>query len=142
MRRIATVLDVRPADLLTTATIAEFEDELEPFFPDALADLAKPLKARNLAYYRVKSSRLDLAGVRNERVILVDQSKAAIEARKIGDILMLQLSAGDGKPRVVRVLRQFIPPRLLTTNHGGTNTSFALDATEFRVEIKGIMQEG
>ena len=85
MRKIATALDVRPAELLETATIAEFEDEVEVFLPDALGDLAAPLKARNLAYFRVKTDALTLADMPRERVILVDQSEKAIAARKTGD---------------------------------------------------------
>lgn len=142
MRRVAKALGVRPADLISVAVLAELEDEVEPFFPDALEELAGPLKARNLAYYRVKTDAVNLAGVPRERVILVDQSEKAIEGRKTGDLLLIQVSAAGERRKNVRLVRQFVAPRLLTTNHGGNNTSFGLDEKSFRVEIKGVMQHG
>jgi transcriptional regulator with XRE-family HTH domain len=138
MRRIAKGLGCRPADLLTVAIMAEFENEVVPFFPDAMQDLAKPLKARNLAYFRVKTDALTLADVPREMVILVDQSEKAINERKTGDILLLQVTGQNSKRRSVRLVRQYVAPRMLTTNRAGTNVSFGLDEQAFNVEIKGV----
>jgi transcriptional regulator with XRE-family HTH domain len=140
MRRLAKALHCKPADLLTIAVMAEFDNEVEPFFPEALEELAAPLRSRNLGYYRVKTDALALADVPRERVVLVDHSDKAIESRKTGDILLLQITGTGGRRRNVRLLRQFLAPRILTTNRPGTNTAFALDEAAFRVEIKGVLQ--
>lgn len=137
MRRIAHALDVGPADLLDVATRAEFSDEVEPYLPEASADLARPLRARSLRYYRVKRPSVDLAGVPRGKVILVDQSANAIKAVKTGDIVLVEVTFDDGEP--ISVLRQFLAPTLLTTNRHGRNTSFSTDGEEFGVAIKGVM---
>lgn len=140
MRRIAKALDVRPSDLLSTATIAEFETELQPYLPEASHELAGPLSARDLSYFKVLGASLDRAGITKGKVILVDRSRAAIEARKTGDILVVEVQPRDGdRPRKLLILRQFIAPALLTTNRFGLNVSFAIDTPDFVVAIKGVM---
>jgi transcriptional regulator with XRE-family HTH domain len=142
MRRLAHVLEVEPADLLASA-IAEIRgDDVEPYFPDASAELAEPLRRRNLAYYRVKTDAVALAGHVTGTVILVDMSEAAIEARKTGDVLLVQVSGAGEQKICARLLRLYVAPRLLTTNRLGRNPSFGLDEPGFGVEIKGVIVAG
>jgi len=138
MRRIAPALDVEPPDLLETATRAEFgEDEFEAYLPEASDDLARPLKARNLRYLRVKRPSLELIGLPRGKVILVDQSKQATKHPRTGDVLQLELTFPDGNK--ARVLRQFLAPALATTNRRGRNTSFSLEGEDFSVAVVGVM---
>jgi transcriptional regulator with XRE-family HTH domain len=139
MRKIAKALDVEPGDLLATATIADFQNDVEPYFPEAMQDLAGPLKARNLSYFRVKTGAVSLAGAPPNALRLVDCSEAAIEGRKTGDLLIVQVSAVGDRKRTFRVIRVFVAPTLLTTNKVGRNMSFTTDETAFHVEILGVV---
>lgn len=137
MRRIARALDVEPADLLATATRAEFADDLKPYLPEASDDLAKPLKARNLRYSKVLRPSLELAGIPRGKIILVDYSPSAVKAVRTGDLVVVALQFTEGDP--VLLLRQFVAPSLLTTNRRGRNTSFSLEGEEFGVTLKGVV---
>lgn len=140
MRKLAKALGCQPGDLLATATVAEFQNDVEPFFPEAMQELAAPLKARNLSYFRVKTEAVSLAGAPAGSVRLVDLSDEAIAARKTGDLLIVKVSDGVDRKRTFRLIRQYVAPRILTTNRPGRNTSFALDEAPFEVEIKGVVQ--
>lgn len=137
MRRIARALDVEPADLLAAATRAEFDNDLEVYLPEASGDLAKPLNARHLRYFKVLRPSVELAGIPRGKIILVDHSPATLKAKRTGDVLALQLTFEDGD--TVLLLRQYVAPALMTTNRNGRNTSFALDGEDFSVAIKGVV---
>jgi transcriptional regulator with XRE-family HTH domain len=137
MRRIARALDVEPADLLAAATRAEFENELQAYLPEASDDLAKPLKARNLRYFKAMRPSVELAGVPRGKIILVDFSPTALKAVRTGDLVAVQLTFPDGES--VQLLRQFIAPSLLTTNRRGRNTSFSFEGEQFEVALRGVV---
>lgn len=137
MKRIAAALDVDPADLLEVATKASFRDEVEPFLPDALRDIAKPLKARALRYFTVLRGSVELAGIAKGKVVLVDGSVDALAQLRTGDCVLVQIDFGEGRP--VRVLRQFVAPSLLTTNRKGRNTSFSTEGETFGVKVLGVV---
>lgn len=137
MRRIAAALGVDPADLLEMATRASFEDEVEPFLPEALSDLARPLQARSLRYYRVKKGSLELTGLTKGKIILADHSDDVRASPKAGDVLIVEISSPSEPP--VRLLRQFLPPALLTTNREGRNTSINMTGEAFAVRVLGVV---
>lgn len=137
MKRIAAALDVEPADLLAVAARAEFRNEVEPYLPDAGDEISKPLDWRGLRFLKVVSHAVELTGIDAGKVILVDQSPAAIAARKSGDIVVLELAFPNGDK--VRVIRQFLAPALLTTNRRSRNTSFSLGERDFDAKIVGIL---
>jgi transcriptional regulator with XRE-family HTH domain len=143
MRRVAKALDVRATELLELATAAELENDVETYLPDASLEMARPLSARNLSYYRIIGRSLERADMPPGRIILVDGSAEAIKARKNGDVLLIEVRIRDGgrSSGVVRVLRQYLAPALATTNHSGVNVSFSLDrtGTHFDAKVAGVM---
>lgn len=140
MKRLAKVLQVRPADLLEAATLAEFENDVEPHLIEASEDLARPLASRKLAYWRIIGRPLERVGLGPGKIILVDSSAQAIKSRKSGDVLLIEVKARGNRGPTLRILRQFLAPTLVTTNHSGTNTSFTLDERyAFEARILGVV---
>src|SRR5262245_56366423 len=81
MRTLAKDLSGRPADLLVSV-VTEFEDEVEPYFPNAADNLVGPLRKRGLACFKVMTDALSLAGIPPGSIHLVDTSVDGIAARK------------------------------------------------------------
>jgi transcriptional regulator with XRE-family HTH domain len=141
MRRIAKALGVRPTELLAAATLAEFEDEVEPYIPE-VADLVKPLKRLKLFYYRVIANSVDRAGMPAGKIALFDMSDATVKARKTGDIVLVRIHAREDMRKGVMLIRQYVAPGLLLTNRPGMNTVFNETGESFEVTVKAVMVDG
>jgi hypothetical protein len=74
-------------------------------------------------------------GLRAGHHILVDETEDAIAERRAGDTLLIRVTAPN-----ILILRQFVPPALLTTNRFGPhNTTLKLLDRTVRPAIVGVM---
>lgn len=139
MRKIATALEVTPADLIQSPTLAEFRDEAAVYLSPTAEHLLRPLRGRALAFMTVSTDSLLNLGIKPGDVKLFDLSPEAVNGVTTGDVVVAQLY--DSKELLVAktVIRQFIAPGLLTTNRPTTNVAFTLINANFEAVIKGVL---
>ena len=144
MRRISQVLDCSPNDLLREAARAELTNDVEPYLPEAMSEISAPLAAKNLFYYKVISSVVAHAGIERGKLVLIDKSPEAIEARSSGDIVLLRARRdGDGERTGYLLIRQYLAPDLFVTNRAGRNSVFREhDEDGFTVTVRGVVVPG
>lgn len=145
MQKIAAALQVAPSDLLPEAALAEFREDAEPYIPEGNAEMASSLLALGFSYYKVKTSCLSQAGLPPGKVVLIDGTAAGVEGRRTGDIVLAQASyISDPKQPLcaVIILRQFVAPGLLITNHIGSNTIRSIDSPDVKIVIMGVVRQG
>lgn len=139
MRRLATVFDVHPIDLLTTAVAAEVQDDVELYQPEAEETVVIAMHKRGLYTYKVKRAVVDEAGVKSGSVIVVDTQPTAVAAVKSGDVVIARVRTRSGESSGL-VLRRFLAPNLLTTHRTkGRDVSMKLSDPEFEIDIVGVM---
>ena len=142
MQRLASALQVEPADLLATALTAGLSEDAAPYVPRDTAISSAALAQRGLAHFLVKSPVVELAGVPAGTVILIDMTPDAAKNLKTGDIVVAQVYDNDDALKATTIVRQFVAPALLTTNRHGTNTAFNMADAPFDVSIKGVRIPG
>lgn len=138
MRRIARALNVAPSDLIATATMAEFNEDIEPYRHAERPESDIALQRLGLAFFRVTSDVVELAGIHAGRVILIDMRPAAVAAVRTGDIVVAQVYAKADLLTARTVVRQFVAPSLLTTNRRGNNMAIQMDGLDYEAAIKGV----
>lgn len=114
---LAIALGVKPADLIETILAVDLQNEFEPVemvMSDALVKLG-------IRAYRVTSDSVERAGIPDGALVLLHCSAEAINTLAPGDLVAVEAVNEDGES--VRVLRQYLPPDLVTTNRNGTNIS-------------------
>ena len=97
---LAIALGVKPADLIETILAVDLQNERA---------------------YRVTSDSVERAGIPDGALVLLHCSAEAINTLAPGDLVAVEAVNEDGES--VRVLRQYLPPDLVTTNRNGTNIS-------------------
>lgn len=93
------------------------------------------LKRRGISFYRVVSDVLNEAGIVKGGTVAVDQSTNQISEINPGDAIVIRV------PKMsILLLRQFIPPFLLTTNQiGPYNTTLKLNDLSIAPELVGVV---
>jgi len=121
--KIARAIDVTIAELVGEETAARLTaNEATPYKPDDDDPFARLLDAQHdRKLFQAASDVLDGLGIRAGDVLLVDCSRAAIGAPKSLSVVIAEHTPEDagGEPRTL--LRQFVPPGLLTTNSTENN---------------------
>lgn len=133
---IARAMECAPGDLLVSPIATSGQSEVEPADdPDGLPSIAETIGHRGLRLYRVLAESLADIGVRAGALIWVDETESAISARKAGDVLLVRLLTPG-----ILILRQFLPPNLLTTNaFGPSNSTLKLDDRTIKSAIVGVL---
>lgn len=133
---IARALECSPGDLLVSVLPASMQNEVEvASVPVGLPSMADLLGHRSIRAYLVLADTLAAIGIRAGAMIWADETEAAIKARVAGDALLIRLQTPG-----ILILRQFLPPALLTTNRfGPTNTSFKIDDRTIKSSIIGVI---
>ncbi len=136
MRELAKGLDVRPADLISAITLADFSDEVEPalYGPETMQ---QSLQTLGIKSYTVISDSVELAGYPATSPILVNEAPQSPEGLKTGDIVLATVSEVDDNTESFMIIRQFIAPKILITNREGSNLALNLDDDDLVIEIVG-----
>lgn len=117
LQRLAEALGVRPADLISAVTAVEMANELIQVDSPGINSA---LKSIGLSTWRVTADSLNRIGVAPGSVVLVREIDGTLDDVNPGSIVVLE--APDG----ARLIRQFLPPSLVTTNRAGTNIAIDL----------------
>lgn len=135
LTKIATALHCDPADLVASG-LADAASDAEPAdSPAGLPRLADLLGKKGLRLYRVLTEVLADAGIRRGEQIVVDETEAAIAARRAGDVLIVKTETPN-----LLLLRQYLPPRLLVTNRfGADNSTLKLDDKTIPLAVLGVV---
>lgn len=131
---LAVGLGCSPSDLIVNAITTLNRDEVVP--ADIDIESLKTAIARNgLTVYRVVSSSLSEIGITAGLLITVDQSAEAIAGIGDGDVVLVQLACPS-----IKILRQFLRPRLLVTNaDSGANTTLRTNDRSISLQILGVV---
>ena len=141
MQRIAKALDCQPSDLMATATLAEFQEEITPYDPPPLfASSTRALASKGLGYFTIKADSVSQLGIAPGDIVLIDMSQKAVDGVKTGDVVIAQLYHPDPQVMQARtVVRQFIAPNLLVTNRPSNNLVVTMVNEAFEAHIKGVV---
>jgi transcriptional regulator with XRE-family HTH domain len=126
---LAEALGVQPADLIESVLAVDLRDEFEPVVTVVSSALIK-LGAKA---YRVTADSVERAGIKNGDIVLLISTPEAVNTLIPGDFVAVEAENEDGNH--VRILRQFLPPDLLTTNRNGTNLSVRISDTPHALRI-------
>lgn len=129
LKMLAEALGVQPADLIESILAIDLTNELEPV--DTVMSAA--LVTLGIKTYRVTADSVERAGIRRGSLVLFHTAPDAIHSLTAGDFVAVDAENEDGEH--VLVLRQFLPPDLLTTNRDGTNLSTRLTDTPHALRI-------
>lgn len=136
MRRIATALNVHPAELLDAAVLAEVCDDVcAESLPD-LAHVISALKARKMGFYRVLTDVVSDAGSPQGSLILADHDPESIGRAKTGDLVIAQVEHDTHSALVLRVLVQ---PDLLVTNRSVSNVAMKMRGDGLRTRLVAVV---
>lgn len=93
------------------------------------------LKKRGVVFYRVVSDVLSEAGIVRGATIAVDQTSTSISEKKPGDAVVTRVMNSG-----ILLLRQYLPPSLLTTNQiGSYAVTIKLTDPSVQIEIIGVV---
>lgn len=138
MRRIATALEVEPADLLECATFVNLEDEVQALAGVIGRTIISAIEERDLLILKVTGRQLQNLDIGPGAEAVFKTSPKDISSVSTGDVVLVKVTRlSDGKS--ARILRQFIAPNILTTNRKGRNVTISLDEPKFNVEIIGVL---
>lgn len=120
-----------------TASERGFAEDVEPYQPgpDDLLVVA-PKRRQNVDPWLVKTSVLDLLGIRPGDVVLIDISGEAVEGVQPLQAVVAQFYGPD--MTATTIMRQFVPPSLLITNSSQKN-EVPLNIDKDDVHIKGVV---
>lgn len=139
MRRIAKALEVPPADLLAAVTLAELGEDVSAYSHAGFAELSPSLSRLGLASYSVIGAAVARTGIGPGKKILVDSTETRLAALAPGDIVLAEVSDPGQPGDTVRILRQYMPPGILTTNRQGRNVALDLDNPDVDIRIVGVV---
>lgn len=134
--KIAQALEASVSDILKAAAPPP-GDDVQPANDTASLPpgVAASLRSRGIRLYRVHTDAVADAGIEPGMILAVDETTAAIEGRAAGDILLVRVRVPGAL-----LLRQFLPPALLTTNRVSVrNESFKLTDQTIGVTIVGVV---
>lgn len=135
LAKLAEIFDCSMADLLVGGITAETEPDAALAVPGPGAPRVSAAAMRRGRLYCVLTDVLAETGLRIGHHILVDETESAISERRAGDTLLLRVKTPN-----ILILRQFIPPALLTTNRFGPhNTTLKLYDRTVGLGIVGVM---
>jgi DNA-binding XRE family transcriptional regulator len=135
MARIAEALGCTAADLLPVALAAESKPDIEDVALDPV--LASGMASRGLKAYKVAGRSVVGAGIAPGDTVIVDESRAAIDAAKTGDIVLVRL----GPERVVALRALYVGEgiSLLLTVRAGANLTVSTNDPAVKPEITGVV---
>lgn len=145
--KIASALGQPVADVLGVADGSRIAgpagglaEEAEAF--DVAGDesiVVRPKAGDNVMTYRIRSSAVESAGIRDGDIVFVDISQAAVDGIKPLQCVIAQVYDRSGGPMgsATTVVRQFVPPSLLITNRPGRNEVMNIETDD--VAIKGVI---
>jgi len=135
LAKLAEIFDCSMSDLLVGGITAETEPDATLAVPGPGTPRVSAAAQRRGGLYRVLTEVLAETGLRAGHHILVDETEDAIAERRAGDTLLIRVTAPN-----ILILRQFVPPALLTTNRFGPhNTTLKLLDRTVRPAIVGVM---
>jgi transcriptional regulator with XRE-family HTH domain len=138
--RIAEVLGVPLADLIgqKDSERSGFAEDLVPYQP-APGDRLAGLAGDSVFLYTVATDAIDLAGFPRGMIVQVNESRRhLVKPLQAVHVLYHPPSAPD---QAVRLLRLFVPPRLLITNSSVMNPP-PLDTERDNATIMGVVEGG
>ena len=138
MEKIAEALGCSPADLIANAVAAEIVDEVEAATIDPT--IAAGMASRGLKAYRVLARSVMLAGILPGETIMVDESPAALEKVKSGDIVLVEMGAPPS--RLLRGIYVTQEGSLLLTVRRGANLTVSTDDPIAQPVIVGVVIRG
>lgn len=135
MHQIAQVLGVAPADLLPQAQISDLVADVELDLTAGNSDpLIRTLLAEGYSAYKVLTDAVIEAGYTPGMRIVARNRNGA----QAGDCVIAQAErAWDGKRTLI--LRQYLPPAILTTNRLRGNVVFNYREPTLAVQIVGVV---
>lgn len=139
LRRLAKALDVEPAELIASVTIAELSEEAVPYEPPETKAVTGALARRNLVFWRIESDSLEQLEIRTGAIRLFDMNAAAVGAVQTGDVVIVQCEDVRRPGRARTLVRQFVAPNLLVTNRRSGNSVVTLLNDAFEGHIRGVM---
>lgn len=131
LNMLAEALNVRVADLIEAVLAVDLKNELVPVEVILSASLVKV----GFSAYRVTSDSVSRVGIKENDVVLVGGTRELLSSLTAGDIVAVEATTDDDEK--VWVIRQFLPPNLVTTNRDGTNLSINLDDPTVDCRIVG-----
>lgn len=135
MQKLAKAFECSAADLLDYAMLSATDDDVAEAELGKLGPLAAAIARRGLKTYDVVGSSVVNLGVKPGDTIAVDTGSEAIASIKTGDVVLVEITG----QRKALVLRQFIAPGLLVTNHNGNNLAVSLSNTSLRPKVLGVV---
>lgn len=138
MQKIATALNVTPADLLDSAALAELDDDVIPAQHRANG-ASRALERRNIKLYEVVGTSITDSGIVPQARIAVDQDPQAIADRQTGQIVLCKIAPRMEPEQSYLALRVWIAPNMVVTNRPGSNLATKLDDPTLAVEIVGVI---
>ena len=135
MRKFAKALGVAPGDLFDTVTLASIQPDVEVEL-EGNDELLRPLFRLSITPCRVLTDAVERAGVAPGSRILIN-GQAKIDDSAPGSIVAVEITRADGSRTIV--LRQFIPPAILTTNRTGANSAMSLDDPDLAMRYIGTV---
>jgi transcriptional regulator with XRE-family HTH domain len=140
MNRLAKALGVNPIDLLSTALVAEVQDDVEVHDKGTDPSIMAAIKARGLHTYRVLTNVVDTVGLVPGAVVVVDTTQATVQGLRCGNVVIARIKVKE-TGQTACVLRRFLYPNLLTTHRlAGRDVSLKLGDPDFEIEILGVVQ--
>lgn len=136
--RIAEVLGCSPDDLLSEEDAPERAVVVGNIEMATMTDDVAPLAARGLILCRVLDDALEEIDIQPNSQVWVDTTVATFENLKAGNVVVVEVSP-SWQSETVRLIRQFLPPRLLTTNRNGLNDSFLILNPDAPVTLIGLV---
>jgi len=135
-------LNVEPGQLMEKGPPAGLKSEGAMFEPPQGHYLAVE-PASGLDLWRVDNSRLEMAGLRNGDVALVDSRAGFLKDLKTEDIVLVQQYYSDpaapSGQAAVTIFRQFVSPALLITNSRDRNEP-SLVMNHDNVTVMGVVR--
>lgn len=137
------ILNIDPGQLLEKSPPPGFSDEAQSFIPPSEHYLAQSSHIPGLDLWIITDSILELAGLNNDDVALVDSRAGFIDTLKNGDIVIAQVYYDDPDHPLGRnahtIFRQFLKPSLLCSNSSRRNEIPLLVDNE-NVVIMGVVK--
>lgn len=135
INRYAQAFEVSPQAIIAEGVPESLESDVTAITDmSGFPGVSEAIAARELRIYRVDRSLVTSAGVVAGAVITVDESDAARDAAKSGDVVLVRFEEN------ILSLRQYVHPNLITTNAPGPrNVAMRTDDKTISVVIVGVV---
>lgn len=134
MERVARALRVSPSDLLDV----QFTTSISPDIIEAkiagLGTAAHHIASRGVKLYQVIGTSVEQAGIEPNELIVVDETPAALENLQSGSVVVVAIGSAE-----TLVLRQWLAPNLLVTNHAGSNSVVSVSGRGLSARVVGVV---